>query len=63
MIPIENEKRYPQKLCKLAREYCEAIGAIEISNIADLGEGDCRVMYWLPKGNTRKMEATILKIK
>lgn len=62
MIPIEGERMIPAYLAKHAREYCEAVGAIEINNISCLGDGDYRVMYWIPDGEKRKMTAKILKI-
>lgn len=62
MIPIENEKNLPKYLVDHARKYCETIGAIEIHNIAGLGDGDYRIMYWIMDGDKRKMEAIILKV-
>jgi hypothetical protein len=62
MIPVENEKNLPKYLIKHAREFCATINAIEIYNIAILGEGDYRIMYWIMDGDKRKMEAIILKM-
>jgi hypothetical protein len=63
MIPIEGEKNLPKYLCDHARQYCEKVGAIEIYNLACLGDGDYRIMYWIPIGEEkRKMEAVILKV-
>jgi len=62
MIPIENEKNIPKYLANHARKFCETINAIEIYNIADLGDGDYRIMYWVMNGDKRKMEAIILKM-
>jgi len=62
MIPVEDEKHLPPHLVKHARMYCETVGGIEIRNIACLGEGDYRIMYWVADGDKRKMEAVILKL-
>ena len=62
MIPIENEKNLPKYLVDHARKYCETINAIEIYNIATLGDGDYRIMYWIMDGEKRKMEAVILRL-
>ena len=62
MIPVEGEKHLPKYLVKHARDYCETVGAIEIHNIACLGEGDYRIMYWIVEGEKRKMEAIILRL-
>ena len=62
MIPIENEKNVPKYLAKHARDYCEKVDAVEISNIVGLGDNDYRIMYWIVKDDKRKMEAIILKV-
>ncbi len=62
MISIENEKNVPKYLAKHAREYCENINAVKISNIAELGDNDYRIMYWIIKDDKRKMESIILKV-
>jgi hypothetical protein len=62
MIPVEGEKHLPKYLVKHARDFCESINAIEIHNIAGLGEGDYRIMYWIMEGEKRKMEAIILRV-
>ena len=62
MIPVENEKNLPKYLVKHAREFCATINAIEIYNIATLGDSDYRIMYWIMDGEKRKMEAVILRL-
>jgi len=62
MIPIENEKDVHPSLCVNARQFCENIGAISIHNIACLGDGDYRIMYWIEKDGKRKMEAVLLRL-
>jgi len=62
MIPVEGEKNVHAYLVKHAREYCEKINAIEIYNIACLGDGDYRIMYWIMVGDKRKMQAVILPL-
>jgi hypothetical protein len=61
MIKIENEKNVHPILAKHARDFCEKIGAIDIYNIAYLGDGDYRIMYHIDKDGKIKMEAIILK--
>lgn len=62
MIPVEGEKYLPKYLVKHARDFCETINATEIYNIAGLGDGDYRIMYWITVDGKRKMEAKILKV-
>ena len=62
MIPIENEKKIPPFLAAAARKYCESIGANEIYNVAILGEGDYRIMYYIQVDGKQKMKAQILRM-
>lgn len=62
MIPVENEKNLPKHLVNHARKFCETVNATEIYNLAALGDGDYRIMYWIMDGEKRKMEAVILRL-
>lgn len=62
LIPIRAERNVPKHLAAHAREFCGKIGAVEIANIAVLGDGDYRAMYFIQEGEKRKMLAAILKV-
>ena len=42
--------------------YCKNVNATEIYNIAGLGEGDYRIMYYVGEEPARKMQVVILKV-
>ena len=62
MIKIENEKLVDKSLATAARNYCESVNGEEIYNIAGLGEGEYRIMYWITEEGKRHMKAVILPI-
>ncbi len=60
MIISKQAKEIGERLLKKSIKYCEDIKATEIHNIAYLGAGDFRIMYYTGEGTERKMEAVIL---
>jgi len=62
MIKIENEKLISKILASDARKYCESVNGEEIYNVAGMGEGEYRIMYWVTEDGKRYMKAVILPI-
>lgn len=62
MIKVNGEKNLPKFLVNDARRYCELVGSDEIHNIATLGEGEYRIMYYIVENEKRVMRAIILKM-
>jgi len=58
-MKIEHAHKYDARLLKLATEYCEKIGATEITNIAIVDVDTWRVMY---RGKDGKVTATLFPL-
>ena len=62
IVPRNVKERTSAKLLKASIAYCEQEGASEIYNVAELGEKDFRIMYYMGEEPHRKMKAVLLKI-
>lgn len=61
IIPKNVLQRTDKILLEQAIKYCKTINAYEIYNVADLGDGDYRIMYYMESDTNRKMKAVLLK--
>lgn len=61
IIPKNVIQNTNKLLLEQAIKYCNTINACEIYNVADLGDGDYRIMYYMESDANRKMKAVLLK--
>lgn len=64
IIPKNVQERFDKVLLKEAIKYCESVNATEIYNVAYIGDGDYRIMYYTGTSETknRKMSVVLLRV-
>lgn len=61
IIPKNVKENTHSRLLEESIKYCETVGASELYNVAYLGDGDYRIMYFMGELPKRKMSAVLLK--